>query len=139
MKCEHSSFVQVISSGPDARWDAIQEMYFAGLIAAKNRIWITTPYFIPDPSIIMALKNAAISGVDVRIILPYKADSRIVQYASRSYLQEFMQVGVRFYLYRKGFIHAKVIIVDRYHGDGWYGECGYAQLFQQFRAECCDV
>lgn len=109
---QEPSFVQVISSGPDARWDAIQEMYFAGLIAAKNRIWITTPYFIPDPSITMALKTAAISGVDVRIILPFKADSAIVQYASKSYLQELLQVGVRFYLYRKGFIHAKVIIVD---------------------------
>ena len=60
----------------------------------------------------MALKTAAISGVDVRIILPYKADSRIVQYASRSYLNELMQAGVQFYLYRKGFIHAKVIIMD---------------------------
>lgn len=106
------SFVQVISSGPDARWDAIQEMYFAGLIAAKKRIWITTPYYIPDPSITMALKSAAIGGVDVRVILPYKADSVIVQYASKSYLQELLQVGVRVYLYRKGFIHAKVIIVD---------------------------
>jgi cardiolipin synthase len=109
---QEPSFVQVISSGPDTRWDAIQEMYFAGLIAAKNRIWITTPYFIPDPSITMALKSAAISGVDVRIILPFKADSVIVQYASKSYLKELLQVGVRFYLYRKGFIHAKVIIVD---------------------------
>lgn len=109
---EHTSLVQVISSGPDARWDAIQEMYFAGLIAAKKRIWIATPYFIPDPSIIMALKSAAISGIDVRVILPYKADSRIVQYASRSYLKELLQAGVRFYLYRKGFMHAKIIIVD---------------------------
>jgi cardiolipin synthase len=109
---QEPSFVQVISSGPDTRWDAIQEMYFAGLIAAKKRIWITTPYFIPDPSITMALKSAAISGVDVRIILPFKADSVIVQYASKSYLKELLQVGVRFYLYRKGFIHAKVIIVD---------------------------
>ncbi|NOU66195.1 cardiolipin synthase [Paenibacillus sp. LMG 31461] len=109
---QESSIVQVISSGPDTRWDAIQEMYFAGLIAAKKRIWITTPYFIPDPSIIMALKSAAISGVDVCIILPFEADSAIVQYASKSYLQELLQVGVRFYLYRKGFIHAKVIIVD---------------------------
>lgn len=107
-----TSPVQIISSGPDARWDAIQEMYFAGLIAAKERIWMTTPYFIPDPSIVMALKSAAISGVDVRIILPFKADSRIVQYASLSYLQELLQAGVRFFLYQKGFVHAKIIIVD---------------------------
>lgn len=107
-----ASLVQVISSGPDAYWDAIQEMFFAGIIAAKKRVYMTTPYFIPDASITMALKTAAISGVDVRIILPYKADSRIVQYASRSYLLELMQAGVQFYLYRKGFMHAKVMLID---------------------------
>ncbi|MDD9266664.1 cardiolipin synthase [Paenibacillus sp. GCM10023248] len=106
------SLVQVISSGPDAYWDAIQEMFFAGIIAAKKRVYMTTPYFIPDASIMMALKTAVISGVDVRIILPYKADSRIVQYASRSYLLELMQAGVQFYLYRKGFMHAKVMLID---------------------------
>ena len=88
-----ASLVQVISSGPDAHWDAIQEMFFAGIMAAKKRICMTTPYFIPDPSITMALKTAVISGVDVRIILPYKSDSQIVQYASRSYLLELMQEG----------------------------------------------
>lgn len=107
-----TSLVQVISSGPDAYWDAIQEMFFAGIVAAKKRVYMTTPYFIPDASITMALKTAVLSGVDVRIILPYKADSRIVQYASRSYLLELMQAGVQFYLYRKGFMHAKVMIVD---------------------------
>lgn len=107
-----ASLIQVISSGPDAHWDAIQEMFFAGIIAAKKRIYMTTPYFIPDPSITMALKTAVISGVDVRIILPYKSDSQIVQYASRSYLLELMQAGVQFYLYRKGFMHAKVMIID---------------------------
>ncbi|TXK73207.1 cardiolipin synthase [Paenibacillus sp. N3.4] len=107
-----SSLVQIISSGPDAYWDAIQEMFFGGIIAAKKRVYMTTPYFIPDPSITMALKTAVISGVDVRIILPFKADSLMVQYASRSYFLELMQAGVQFYLYRKGFIHAKVMIVD---------------------------
>lgn len=107
-----TSMVQVISSGPDAYWDAIQEMFFAGIVAAKKRVYMTTPYFIPDASITMALKTAVLSGVDVRIILPYKADSGIVQYASRSYLLELMQAGVQFYLYRKGFMHAKVMIVD---------------------------
>jgi cardiolipin synthase len=107
-----ASLIQVISSGPDAHWDAIQEMFFAGIVAAKKRIYMTTPYFIPDASITMAIKTAVISGVDVRIILPYKADSRIVQYATRSYLLELMQAGVQFYLYRKGFMHAKVMIID---------------------------
>ncbi|MNI21707.1 Major cardiolipin synthase ClsA [compost metagenome] len=107
-----SSLVQIISSGPDAHWDSILEMFFGGLVAAHKRIYITTPYFIPDASISMALKTAAISGIDVRIILPEVADSRMVQYASRSYIQELLQAGVRFYLYRKGFVHAKVVIID---------------------------
>ncbi|MFC5446890.1 cardiolipin synthase [Paenibacillus aestuarii] len=106
------SLVQVIASGPDAQWDAIQEMFFAGIVAARKRVYLTTPYFIPDPSITMALKTAVISGADVRMILPYKADSRIVQYATRSYLLELMQAGVRIYLYRKGFMHAKVMLID---------------------------
>jgi cardiolipin synthase len=108
-----ASLVQIISSGPDAHWDSILEMFFAGAAAARRRIYMTTPYFIPDPSIMMALKTAALSGVDVRLILPFKADSRMVQYASQSYLQELLQVGIRVYLYRKGFIHAKVMLVDQ--------------------------
>ncbi|TVY08420.1 cardiolipin synthase [Paenibacillus cremeus] len=104
--------VQIISSGPDAHWDAILEMYFGAITAAKKRVFITTPYFIPDPSIIMSLKTAAISGIDVRIIYPQKADSRLVGYASLSFMEELMQAGVRFYAYQKGFAHAKVVIID---------------------------
>ncbi|MCM3267541.1 cardiolipin synthase [Paenibacillus elgii] len=110
--CPGRKPVQIISSGPDEHWDAVLEMFFASITAAKRRIYITTPYFIPDPSITMGLKTAAISGVDVRIIFPQKADSRIVNYASLSYLEELMQAGVRFYAYQKGFIHAKVILID---------------------------
>nr|WP_205516793.1 cardiolipin synthase [Paenibacillus sp. SYP-B3998] len=127
-----ASMVQVISSGPDAHWDAIQEMFFAGIIAAKTRVFLTTPYFIPDPSIAMALKTAVISGVDVRIILPYKADSRIVQYASRSYLSELMQAGVRFYLYKKGFIHAKVMLIDHLMGTVGTANMDMRSFFSNF-------
>jgi cardiolipin synthase len=110
--CPGSRHVQIIASGPDAHWDAILEMYFGAISSANKRIWITTPYFIPDASIIMGLKTAAISGVDVRIIFPDKPDSKIVGYASRSYMEELMQAGVRFYAYKKGFIHAKVLLID---------------------------
>jgi len=104
--------VQMISSGPDAHWDAILEMYFGAITTAKKRIFITTPYFIPDPSISMGLKTAAISGVDVRVIYPAKPDSKLVNYASLSYFEELMQAGVRFYSYQKGFVHSKVLIMD---------------------------
>lgn len=111
-ECSARKPVQIISSGPDAHWDAVLEMYFAAITAAKKRIYITTPYFIPDAGITMGLKTAAVSGVDVRIIFPEKADSKLVNYASLSFLEELMQVGVRFYAYQKGFIHSKVLLID---------------------------
>jgi cardiolipin synthase len=104
--------VQMIASGPDKHWDAILEMFFTTIASATSSVYLTSPYFIPDSSITMALTTAAISGVDVRIILPFKADSRLVQWASLSYMEEMMEAGVRCYLYRKGFIHAKVLIID---------------------------
>jgi cardiolipin synthase len=110
--CQGNEQVQVLASGPDQDWDAIQEMCFGALTVAKRRVWLTTPYFIPDPSIYEALKTAAVSGVDVRIIIPYKSDSTLVHLASLSYVEELLEAGVRFYQYRKGFIHAKVMIVD---------------------------
>ncbi|RKN82217.1 cardiolipin synthase [Paenibacillus ginsengarvi] len=111
--CSGNDTVQLIASGPDAPWDTVLEVFFGAMAVARNRIYITTPYFIPDPSIAMALKTAAVSGVDVRIILPGVPDARIVHWASLSYVQELMQAGVRFYQYQKGFVHAKTLIIDR--------------------------
>lgn len=111
--CIGEETVQLIASGPDAPWDTVLEVFFGAMAVARSRIYITTPYFIPDPSIGMALKTAAVSGVDVRIILPGVPDARIVHWASMSYVQELMQAGVRFYQYQKGFVHAKTLIIDR--------------------------
>lgn len=110
--CGRDEQVQILSSGPDMNWNAIQEMCFGSISVAKERIWITSPYFIPDEGIYEALKTAAVSGVDVRIIIPDRADSRLVKLASLSYVEELMTAGVKFYEYTKGFIHAKVLIVD---------------------------
>jgi cardiolipin synthase len=111
--CPWHEQVQIISSGPDTNWDGILEMFFAALTSATRRIYITSPYFIPDTSIAIALKTAALSGVDVRVILPGVADSKFVKWASLSYVDELMQAGVRFYQYKQGFVHAKVMIIDR--------------------------
>ena len=108
-----SEATQIIASGPDKQWDAILEMFFVVINSAKQSVYITTPYFIPDNSIAMALKTAAASGLDVRIIFPHTPDSRIVHWASLSYIEEMMQAGVKCYMYTKGFIHAKVIIIDQ--------------------------
>ncbi|KAF9118107.1 hypothetical protein BGX30_004833 [Mortierella sp. GBA39] len=111
-QCEADEQVQIVSSGPDQDWNAIQEMCFGAITVAKKRIWITSPYFIPDQGIYEGLKTAAVSGVDVRIIIPLKADSRLVHLASLSYIEDLLLAGVKFYEYQKGFIHAKVMIVD---------------------------
>lgn len=104
--------IQIMKSGPDAHWDRVPEVIFSCIISATKRIYIETPYFIPDPGILMALKTAAFCGVDIRIIIPMVSDSKIVQWASLSYVQELLQAGVRFFQYQKGFIHAKVMIID---------------------------
>lgn len=102
-------WVQIVKSGPD---ETILELIFSFIVSAKKRIFIETHYFVPDPGILLALKTAVISGIDVRIIIPSVPDKKLVYYASLSYVKELLQAGVRFYCYQKGFIHAKVIISD---------------------------
>jgi cardiolipin synthase len=79
---------------------------------AKDRLYITSPYFIPDVSIVNALKISALSGVDVRILVPGISDSFTVNAAARSYYKELLKVGVKIFLYEKGFVHAKTMVVD---------------------------
>ncbi|OEF96507.1 cardiolipin synthase [Desulfuribacillus alkaliarsenatis] len=104
--------VQIAASGPDSEWDTIMQLYYLTMATAQDSIHITSPYFIPDDSIIMALKTAALSGVDVRIIIPDVPDYYIVYWATQSYLEELLEAGVKIYQYQKGFIHAKLLIVD---------------------------
>ncbi|MBC8080691.1 MAG: cardiolipin synthase [Gorillibacterium sp.] len=110
--CVGEERVQILNSGPDAEWDTILELYFSAISTAVNRIYLETPYFIPDFSILMALKTAALSGVEVRIILPGISDHALVKSASNAYIEDLMMAGVHFYQYQAGFIHAKILIVD---------------------------
>lgn len=107
-----NSMIQVVASGPDSDWEAIHYAYFSAICQAKKRVYIETPYFIPDESILRALKSAALSGVDVRIIFPKIADHKMVNNASYSYFGDILKSGGKVYLYNKGFIHSKVIIID---------------------------
>jgi cardiolipin synthase len=104
--------MQIVSSGPDTRWNSVQHGYFRMITEANRRIYIATPYFVPDDSILEALKTAALSGVDVRIIIPGTPDHLFVYWSSLSYLGELLDAGVRCYEYTKGFIHSKVISMD---------------------------
>ena len=79
---------------------------------AKKSIYIETPYFIPDDSILKALKSALLSGVDVKIIFPKIPDHKVVNTASYSYFDDILRCGGRVFLYKNGFIHSKLIIID---------------------------
>jgi cardiolipin synthase len=104
--------VQVLAGGPDRPYDPIHEVFFTAITLARRRIWIETPYFVPDPALYKALCIAGAAGVDVRVILPAVSDTKFVYYASLSYLEGLLDAGVRVYRYHKGFLHAKVLIVD---------------------------
>ncbi|MDE4908439.1 cardiolipin synthase [Methanogenium marinum] len=106
------TLVQIVSSGPDSHGEAIKKGYLNLISNARESVWIQTPYFIPDGSIMDALKIAAESGVDVRIMFPCKPDHPFVYWAGFSYLWELMESGVRVYSYDNGFIHAKTVVVD---------------------------
>lgn len=106
------SVVQIAASGPDSDWQAILQAYFTMIATAEKRIWIATPYLVPEDSLLMGLKTAALSGVDVRIIIPSKADHFLVYWASRDNIEALLEAGVRIFTYQKGFIHSKILLVD---------------------------
>ncbi len=104
--------VQLIAGGPDNEWSVIKNIFFAMITSAEKSVWIASPYFIPDEDIFSAIKIAALSGVDVRLLVPNRPDKRIVFHASRSYFPELLEAGVKVYEYQRGFMHSKIVIVD---------------------------
>ncbi|GMN09207.1 cardiolipin synthase [Croceitalea sp. MTPC9] len=104
--------IQIAASGPDSDWANIMEAIFCAITMAEERIYITSPYFMPNDSILTALTTAARSGVDVRVIIPYDSDSWAAQYATDSYIEECLLSGIRIFRYTKGFLHAKTILID---------------------------
>lgn len=104
--------IQIVTSGPDSEWEQIKNGYIKMITSAKKSVWIQTPYFIPDASLLDALRIAALSGVDIRIMIPNKPDHPFVYWATYSYIGEMLKTGAKVYIYDNGFIHAKTLIVD---------------------------
>ena len=104
--------IQIVSGGPDTYWNPIKEAYLKLISLATESVYIQTPYFIPDESIMDALRIAALSGIDVRIMMPSKPDHWFVYWAGYSYIEQMLDAGVRAFTYNTGFIHAKTIVVD---------------------------
>ncbi len=108
----HFQPMQIVSSGPDTKWQSIRQAYFLMICSAKKTIKITTPYLVPDSTIMSALRTAALSGVKVDIIVPKKADHFFAYWATRSSFEALIEAGVNIYEYNKGFMHSKGIVID---------------------------
>lgn len=115
--------VQIVGSGPDQDRYAIEAVYLDAISRAGKRVWLTTPYFVPPDTILAALCNAAVRGVDVQLLVPRKTDSALVDAASRTYWEPLFRAGVQIYEYRPRMVHAKTAVID-----GWLGIVGTANL-----------
>jgi cardiolipin synthase len=107
------AMVHIVASGPDTDTQPIQRIFFAAVNQAQERVFLTTPYFIPDQAMLVSLETAALRGVDVRLLLPHRSDAPLVLHAGRSYYKELLESGVRVFEYHSGILHAKTMVVDR--------------------------
>ena len=105
-------WVQILASGPDEDSYAIEKFCFAAIAGAQRRVLVTTPYFVPNEPLLLALTTAALRGVNVQILVPQRSDSRLVTAAARSYFEELVRVGVRVHEYASSMLHAKTLVVD---------------------------
>ena len=104
--------VQIGISGPDMHWESIMQAYCLAISNAKKYIYIQTPYFLPNESIMNAIQSAALSGVEVKLMIPYRSDEKMSYEASMSYMGSILKAGVEVYQYTKGFIHSKTLVID---------------------------
>ena len=106
------AYLQVVASGPDSVQPSVLFSVLQAIYLAKKEILITTPYFIPGDSIMDALRIAGLSGLSVKLLVPGKCDSRLVNAASKAHYNDLLQAGVEVFVYRKGFVHAKTLVID---------------------------
>ena len=103
---------QVVTSGPVSPYPEIMQGFVRMILGARRYLYLETPYFLPNDSVLFALKTAALAGVDVQVLCPRYSDARFVDWASRSYLREVTEAGVKVLLYQKGFLHSKLMVCD---------------------------
>lgn len=108
----NNSLIQIVTSSPTNVWEELEQGYIKILLSAKRYVYMETPYFLPTEPIFFAMRTAALSGVDVRLMVSLKTDSKLVQMASRSYLTQTIQAGVKVLCYEEGFNHTKLLVAD---------------------------
>jgi cardiolipin synthase len=105
--------VQILTSGPDSQWAGIRQLYFFMIVNAQSHVMLQSPYFVLDATIAEALRSAALSGIDVKVMLSGRASgNRVPEWAGNTFIMDVLSAGVRVYLYQKGYLHAKTISVD---------------------------
>ncbi|MGH7798639.1 MAG: cardiolipin synthase, partial [Candidatus Binatia bacterium] len=105
--------VQILTSGPDSQWAAIRQLYAFMIVSAQRHVYLQSPFFIPDATIAEALGAAALSGVDVKVMVSARpSGNRLPDWAGNTYIEEIVTAGVRVFLYEKGYLHAKTISID---------------------------
>lgn len=112
VKNEGALCVQVLSSGPNYEFRTLRDSFIKLIQEAKKSIWIQTPYFVPDDILLDSLKIAILSGIDVKIMIPEKADHILIYWVNQFYAGDLLELGASIYKYDKGFLHSKILIVD---------------------------
>lgn len=106
------NILQVVPSGPFGKWRTLLQADSYAIANARRRIWIETPYFLPSDVLNTALQTAALAGIDVRLLLPARSDSRVVDLATHSFLDDMLKAGAKVYFYQPGFLHSKLLLID---------------------------
>lgn len=108
-----NTLMQIVTGRPMDKWNVMMQAYMAAIASARSHAYLQSPYFIPPEPIMKVLQNVALNGVDVRVMIPYRGDKGVLPpWASCSYIKEALEAGIRIYLYRKGYMHAKTMTID---------------------------
>lgn len=108
-----TSKVLILPGGPADMLETTSLSFVQLILQAEQRLWIATPYFIPDLKVMGALQLAALKGIDIKILLPKNTDSLLLTFAMKNYVAELRQLGIKFYQYESGFMHQKVMLIDQ--------------------------
>ena len=108
----NNCLAQVVTSGPITEWPDMMQGYVCVLLSARRYVYMETPYFLPTEPILFAIRTAALAGVDIRLMLPQRTDSHLLDQASKSYVREILQAGAKVYFYNDGFNHSKFLVCD---------------------------
>ena len=128
----HINAMQIVSSGPNYQTRTIRDCFMNLIMSAKRSIYIETPYFVPDDLLLDCLRIAIMSGVEVKIIVPYIGDHPFVYWANQGFIVELLEMGAEVYRYTDGFFHSKLIIIDNEVASFGSANFDYRSLYQNF-------